>query len=184
MQEKKTKDSQCATQQGHASAPNCLRQNAEKGYSETGTPDVKAAEVTRGALYHHFEDKADLFRAVVEAEAMTCWTRWKLRPEGQVGLADGTRGYFEAMAKPGRVKLLLIDGPSVLGHEEIDRIDAGGGRASLRAGILAARPDLAEAELDALCVVLSAAFDRAALAVSDGADPETYIDILTKLTEG
>src|SRR5262245_23729049 len=42
----------------------------EKGYAHTATPDVVAAAgVTRGALYHHFQDKQALFKAVVEQEA-------------------------------------------------------------------------------------------------------------------
>ena len=42
----------------------------ERGFHETSTPEIAMeAKVTRGALYHHFEDKLALFRAVVEREA-------------------------------------------------------------------------------------------------------------------
>ena len=186
MQEKKRRSNATRTEEMRARLIATARNLfADKGFADTGTPEiVKAADVTRGALYHHFEDKTDLFRAVVTAEAAAVAadiTSAAKALDADDALEAGTRAYFAAMAKPGRVRLLLIDAFAVLGHAEVDRIEAGSGRATLVDGLRAAMPNTPDAEIDALAMVLSAAFDRAAMAVADGADPEAYIAALNKL---
>ena len=58
----------------------------ERGYPGVGTEEIVArAKVTRGALYHHFRDKRDLFRAVHERVERELMERVAARMEG----ADG-----------------------------------------------------------------------------------------------
>ena len=88
----------------------------EKGYADTGTPEiVAAANVTRGALYHHFADKQALFRAVVEQEAELVEADIERAAPDDLpprdALIAGGEAYLKAMALPGRTRLLLIDGP-------------------------------------------------------------------------
>ena len=167
----------------------------EKGYAETGTPEiVAAANVTRGALYHHFADKADLFRAVVEQEAQAVAAGIKREALASApaleAMTAGAEAYFAAMAVPGRARLLLLDGPSVLGHGEVARIDRETGGRELHDGLAAALPPetLQNAPLEALTEVLSAAFDRAALAIAEGQPAEDYKAavrlVLIKLLDG
>ncbi len=149
----------------------------EKGYAETGTPEIVArAKVTRGALYHHFADKADLFRAVVREEAQTVAARIEKdttqSSSALEALTAGAEAYFAAMAEPGRTRLLLLDGPSVLGHAEMNRIDKETGGEELRQGLAYAMST--DLPLDALSDVLSAAFDRAALAMAEGSAADDY----------
>ncbi|MEO0484845.1 MAG: helix-turn-helix domain-containing protein [Pseudomonadota bacterium] len=159
----------------------------EKGFAETSTPEiVKAAEVTRGALYHHFADKTDVFRAVVWAEAAAITEAIEAAAIGteKDPLLAGSRGYFEAMRVPGRVRLMLIDAPAVLGLAEVAAVDAGNGRGSIAAGLREAAPGLAAAQVEALALILSAAFERAALEVAQGAPQDTYIDAFRTLWDG
>ena len=158
----------------------------EKGYAETGTPEiVAAAKVTRGALYHHFADKADLFRAVVmaEAEAVAGAIDRATAPatSPRKALIEGTGVYFAAMSTPGRARLLLLDGPAVLGPQAMAELDRSTGGATLRQGLAEAMRRIDPAELDALADCLSAAFDRAALAIAGGADPAPYCAAITRL---
>jgi len=150
---------------------------ADKGYAETSTPDiVRAADVTRGALYHHFADKADLFRAVAQAEAEAVTEAIEAAEAGDDGqMAASSRAFFDAMKVPGRARILLIDGTAVLGAAEMNAIDAGNGRASLQAGLAALCPDKPEDEVRALSIILSAAYDKAALEISEGAAEAPFI---------
>lgn len=155
----------------------------EQGFAQTGLPEiVRKAGVTRGALYHHFEDKTDLFRAMAtrEAEAiaeMIIAQTDNIEDPNQAMIA-GTDAYFDAMLAPGRAKILLADAPSVLGHKAAQELTQSQGSETLRFGLARALPDASEPELDALSNVLSAAFDRAALEISQGADRQAFTKAL------
>ncbi|MEQ8586524.1 MAG: helix-turn-helix domain-containing protein [Thalassobaculaceae bacterium] len=160
----------------------------DKGYAETGTPEiVAAAGVTRGALYHHFADKADLFRAVVTAEAAAVAAAIERAADTdgspRQALIEGAGAYFAAMTEPGRARLLLLDGPAILGPEAMAALDRDQGGGTLRHGLAAASRRIDPAELDALADCLSAAFDRAALAIAGGADPAPYCAAITRLID-
>lgn len=157
----------------------------EKGYAETGTPEIVAtAQVTRGALYHHFADKADLFRAVVEQEFAAVADEIERGSEAtetpKAALIAGAKAYMAAMQVPGRVRLMLLDGPAVLGQAEIERIDQGNAAGSLRAGLEAAMQagTMRRLPLEALTAQLSALFDRAALEISTGQPPGDHLAVI------
>src|SRR5690606_256195 len=113
-----------------AAARDCF---VRDGYAGTSTPAiVAAAGITRGALYHHFADKKDLFRHVVEQEARAVADAIEAAlpvagiPAAGVPADDvrarealmvGSIAYFDAMAVSGRTRLLLREGPAVLGPE-------------------------------------------------------------------
>ncbi|WP_066902838.1 TetR/AcrR family transcriptional regulator [Millisia brevis] len=147
-----------------------------RGYADTTTPEiVAAAGTTRGALYHHFTDKRDLFRALLDREAgrVADDIRAADHPDGGPAdaLAAGTAAYLDAMAQPGRTRLLMVEGPAAFGPEEMRALDEATSAATLVEGLreLGTVPDTVS--VDALAGLVSAAFDRAALAIDAGADP-------------
>lgn len=160
----------------------------EKGYAATATPDiVAAAGVTRGALYHHFEDKKALFRAVIEREAADVAEeierRAKPETEPRAALLAGAAAYFDAMAVAGRTRLLLLEAPAVIGASAATQIDVETTEATLRAGLEACLPQ-AGTLLGPLTALLSAGFDRAAIAIEAGGRREEYERAIVALLDG
>lgn len=102
---------------------------AEPGYHATATEDlVRAAGVTRGALYYHFEDKRALFCAVAEQLEDELDQRVSAAASGGSdvwdGIVKGVDAFLEACLQPDVKQILLVDGPSVLGWREWHELDA------------------------------------------------------------
>jgi AcrR family transcriptional regulator len=154
---------------------------AAEGYSGVSTEElVWRAGVTRGALYHHFEDKRDLFRVLIEEvedeleKVVMGAARRDLR-EGR-GLweayAAGFDAFLDECARPEVGRLLFVDGPSVLGWGEWHEIDAryalaqneAGLRALIKAGLMEDRP------VEPLARLLHGASIEAALYVASSED--------------
>ncbi len=159
---------------------------SEKGYADTSTPEiVRAAGVTRGALYHHFDDKEALFRAVVTEEYRAV-SESIASSAGPVpgsaldALRRGSRDFIAAMGDNGRVRIMLRDGPAVLGQSELDKIDQATSADTLRHGLVEAMEagEIRKLPVDALTVQMSALFDRAAYAISEGDDPRDHLEVL------
>ncbi|MDQ2703733.1 MAG: TetR/AcrR family transcriptional regulator [Pseudomonadota bacterium] len=162
----------------------------EKSYAETSTPEiVAAAGVTRGALYHHFADKQALFLAVIEQEAadVAAEIEAAFEPDDpRAALVAGSDAYFQAMRVPGRTRLLLLDGPAVLGRTALDEIDGRHGNRTLREALLAMMESgtMKRLPVGVLTELLGAAYDRAALAIEAGAPADGYRRTLTALIDG
>jgi AcrR family transcriptional regulator len=170
---------------------------AERGYAAVGTPEVAAAAgVTRGALYHQFSDKADLFLAVYEQVEQEVTERI-----GELVVAAGARdplealtagaeAFLEACAEPDINRIALLDAPAVLGWEQWRAVGLKYGlgltEAILRAAMDAGR--IAEQPLRPLAHVLLGALDEAALYVARAEDPvvarEEMRTVLTGILRG
>jgi AcrR family transcriptional regulator len=135
------------------------------------------AAVTRGALYHHFSGKDDLFRAVCEhvAAAVTDQVIQAARdaPDAWSRLRSGCLAFLDACTDHGVRQILLTDAPSVLGWVSFRELDARHGLGLLRAGIKAAMDQgmIEAGPVDALAHLLVAALDEAAMLIGRAASP-------------
>lgn len=151
-----------------------------RGFAATGTPEiVTAANVTRGALYHHFTDKTELFHAVARQVAQEVADEIVQRSRHHKPPVDallaGAQAYFAAMAEAGRARLLLLEAPAVLTAEQVQGLNDLAGFQALQEGLQAALDGHPEGvPLRELSVLLSAAFDRAALAIARGEPATPY----------
>lgn len=156
---------------------------AEHGYAAVGTEIlVERAGVTRGALYHHFRDKRDLFRAVYEELEQRLSAQVAVAIDGiedpAVLMHAGITAFLDACIGPDTVQIALVDAPTVLGwpawREVSERYGLGlisaGLELAIDAGTLAPQP------VRPLAHLILGALGEAALLIANADDRTTARD--------
>ncbi len=150
---------------------------AERGYAATGTEEiVRNAGVTRGALYHHFRDKRDLFLSVfqsIEEEVATELAEQADATAAPLGLLHaGVDAFLDRCLDPAVRQIALVDAPAVVGWRTWREVVAKYTLAILHAGLDAAMEaeEIRRQPVEALAHLLLGALGEAAmvLALEDG----------------
>jgi AcrR family transcriptional regulator len=152
---------------------------AERGFGGAGTEEiVRRAKVTRGALYHHFTDKKDLFRAVyeqVEVESVDQIAARMADGSDPLSLLQiGVRAFLDLTTEPTTARIALIEAPSVLGWQEWREIDLRYGLGLVIAGLQGAMDAgaLKPQPVRPLAHLLLGAISEAGMVVANADDPE------------
>lgn len=153
---------------------------AAHGFDGTGTEQIVAeARVTRGALYHHFRDKADIFRAAMAEAAADVAARLideQLAAEAHSPMAEireGVSAFLDVCVGGDFQRIVLVDGPRVLGSEAWEELVEQYGRGILEEWLerCVGTGDLDDVPLRALARLLIAMLTEASLAIARSDDP-------------
>jgi AcrR family transcriptional regulator len=168
----------------------------ERGYDAVGTEEiVRAAGVTRGALYHHFGGKAELLEAVyerLEAESTERVARIVLGSDLESPLEAmraGIEAFLDECAEPELRQIALHDAPAVLGWDRWREIGAANGLGLIEASLSAAieAGEIRDLPVRPTAHVLLGALDEAAMLVARSEDPGRRAEVtavLASLLEG
>ncbi|RIQ36733.1 TetR/AcrR family transcriptional regulator [Jiangella rhizosphaerae] len=172
----------------HALLTEGRRQFARDGYAAVSLAGiVDALGLTKGALYHHFPGKAALFRAVVEQVQEQVAARVVAAAEAAPGswrqLTAGCEAFLRASADPEVQRIMLIDGPAVLGWDVWRALDDASSGRHLREALQAVIDDgvIAPQPVEPLMHLLSGAMNEAALWLARSDDPRDLDDTVAAL---
>jgi AcrR family transcriptional regulator len=166
----------------------------ERGFAAAPLDEVvRRAGVTKGALYHHFENKEALFLAVFEdveqdlVRGVLAAARGGSEPRDR--LRAGVRGFVIACQDPTVQRIVLQDAPAVLGWEVWRAVDASHFSALLRDGLtFAMTPEQRERRpVELLTQVLRGALTEAAQLAGRSPDASvlaTVLEVIDDLLDG
>lgn len=151
---------------------------AARGYADVGTEEiVRSAHVTRGALYHHFADKRDLFRAVHAQLADEVLASIVAQTAGSAdawqALTRGMRAFLDACTDPAVIRISHLDAPAVLGWAEWREVDARHwlGVLTMALGEAMDQGLMRRRDAEPLAHMLMGAMVEASMMIANAADP-------------
>ncbi|MGW5312446.1 TetR/AcrR family transcriptional regulator [Nocardia thailandica] len=152
---------------------------AAKGYGAVGLSEiVAAAGVTKGALYHQFAGKTELFRAVLDEVQAEVGDRVSAAADTHADpwdqLLAGCEAFLRACTAPDVQRIMLVDGPAVLGWHDWRAMDEANSARHLAEAIdtLVADGTLPPQPVAPLAHLLSGAMNETALWLAGTGDPE------------
>ncbi len=166
----------------------------EGGYAETSIDEVAhAAKVTKGALYHHYHGKRELFGAVYEQVKREVSERAAtafLEPDPWEDLCAGCEAILDAHLDPAVRRILLYDAQAVLDADTIRHVENRYGAVVLRGALRRAIRSrvIQPLPLKTLALMLTGAILEGCMAIADADDPQQaradVARVLTSILEG
>jgi AcrR family transcriptional regulator len=153
---------------------------AARGFAATSTDDIlREAGVTRGALYHHFRDKTDLFEAICRELSEAAMRKIEEAVDGVddpiKALEAGCLAWMDFVLRPEIRRLLIVEAPAVLGWQRWLELDEAHSFKLLREGIaeaLSAGVIQFDGTAESIAVMLNGAINASVLRLSDGPEEE------------
>lgn len=153
---------------------------ATRGYANVSLDDVaSSASVTRGAIYHHYRNKANLFTAVaslLQSSVAAAVLTAAEQADGDAAdrLRAGSHAFLDAITAAPAARVLLVDAPAVIGWAKWRALDSENSVLHLREAL--ADTGVPSDLLDATTTQLSGAMNEAALWLAQHPDDDQARD--------
>lgn len=169
----------------------------QQSYAATSINDIcKDLGITKGALFHHFPTKRDLFLEVwtrlqvaMDAEARAAAIDARSLTDPYSAFLAGCKVYLKFATRRDYQKIVLIDGPAVLGLQGWYESDHDLGTQNVEAGVryLAKKGIVAEHRVSALAVMIQSALNGAGFALArhqSDVTPDAIYDAFEAMVKG
>lgn len=167
----------------------------EQGFAATSVADIaREAEASKGAVYHHFTDKheifADVFRSTQTAVLQTAAGSIGTPATSWEGFEKGAQAFLYSYGADEQARTLLKEAIGVLGWDSVGTIDGEFGLSFIRHNLenLVRAGEIVSVDVETAANLLLGLYCYAVLFIAAADDPQTALpeveNVLTQLLRG